>query len=318
MRIKFDMNRCVASQLGAAGLTYDAGETAAFSRELETIQAEAIEVKYPEYKYASLVPIKGDAMPGSTAHTWREVEGFGDAEWLESGAPEDFGTTEVQGKENTGKFRNLGTKYHYNLDEIERAALMSIKPQEHKAKMARRVVESRFDRAVFDGVPGVFTGLAEDAASQDDTALITGNWNTATPDNLKDSIQAMADKAFVTSNGVFESFDFVFSPKQWTKLGKRLDTYSDKTVADFILSSVPRVRSLSWSGRLAGKGTGGKDRILMFPRDPQVLEAYIPVAFRQLPPQFSGMVFTTYVIAKYGGLRVYHPNMIRRADTTIT
>lgn len=322
MKIKFDMKQSIEGQFRANGLTYDAGETAAFARELEVIQAEAVEALYPEYKFDKLVPIKSDAPDGATAHTWREIEGFGEAEFLESLAPEDFPTTDVQGKENTGKFRSLGVKYMYSIDEIARAALMSnFKPEVQRNKLAKQVVDSRFDISVFNGGGG-FTGLGQDASSQDDTAAIaaavTGgsNWNTATPDTVVAAIKKQRDIAFVASNGLFEEFDFVFTPKLWTKLGTRLDTYSDKTIADFVLSSVPGVRSLSWTGRLAAKGAGGIERSLCYPRDPRVLEAYIPVRFRQMPPQLRGMVFEIYCQARYGGLRFYHPNMIRRHDIT--
>lgn len=322
---KFDMLQCVSGQLANAGLRFDAGETASFARELEYIQIEAIEAKYPEFKYASLVPIKTDAPVGAQSHTYREVEGFGDAEFLENMAPEDFPTAEVKGDEQTGKFRSLGTKYSYSIEDLRRQSMMqSIKPTERKAATAKRVVESRFDRAVFNG-GGPFAGLAQDASSQDDSALtgVNANWLAldftlaASADKVVNTFRAIADNAFNVSNGAFEEFDFVLSPKQWTYLGQRSAvTGSDKTIADYVIASVPRVRSMSFSGRLTGVGASGKDRMLAYPRDPQVLEAYIPIAFEQFPPQLRGMMFEIFCHAKYGGLRIYHPNMIRRADIT--
>lgn len=327
MTIKFDMKACVTRQLLNAGIVQDANESAAFARELEVIQVEAIEAKYPEFKYASLVPLKTDAPQGAQLHTYREVEGFGDAEFLENMAPEDFPTAEVKGQEQTGKFKSMGTKYMYSIEDLRRSAMMSIKPEEHKAKIARKVVESRFDRAIFNGVTGLFTGLAQDASSQDDTtgaaAAGTGNFATlayATAGEAQKIVlafQYMRDTAFAASNGLFEEFDLVVSPKCLTWLGRRLDVYSDRTIADFILAAVPGIRSISYTGRLSGVGAGGKDRCLMYPRDPSVLQAYIPIAFEQFPPQLRGMVFETYCHAKYGGMRIYHPNMIRRFDVTV-
>lgn len=327
MSFKFDMKACVSRQLLNAGIVQDANESAAFARELEVIQVEAIEAKYPEFKYASLVPIKSDAPQGAQSHTYREVEGFGDAEFLENMAPEDFPTAEVKGQETTGKFKSMGTKYSYSIEDLRRSAMQSIKPQEHKAKIARKVVESRFDRAIFNGVPTLFTGLAENGSSQDDTAGATtaGTGNFATlvyttageAAKVVNAFQYMRDTAFAASNGLFEDFDLVVSPKALTWLGKRLDVYSDKTIAEFILQSVPGIRSISYTGRLTAAGAGGKDRCLMYPRDPQVLEAYIPIAFEQFPPQLRGMTFETYCHAKFGGMRIYHPNMIRRFDVTV-
>ncbi len=316
---KFDMHQCVSAQLTNAGLRFDAGETASFARELEYIQIQAIEAKYPEFKYASLVPLKTDAPVGAQSHTYREVEDFGDAEFLENMAPEDFPTAEVKGDEQTGKFRSIGTKYSYSIEDLRRQSMMqSIKPTERKAATARKVVESRFDRAVFGG-GGPFAGLAQNASSQDDSSLagVTADWTGATAIQIAETFRSIADNAYVTSNGAFEEFDFVLSPKQMTFLGKQLNTYNDKTVADYILSSVPRVRSIAWTGRLTQVSDSTHDRMLVYPRDPQVLEAYIPIAFEQFPPQLRGMVFEIFCHAKYGGLRIYHPNMIRRADIKV-
>ncbi len=327
---KFDMLQCVSGQLANAGLRFDAGETASFARELEYIQIQAIEAKYPEFKYASLVPIKTDAPVGAQSHTYREVEDFGDAEFLENMAPEDFPTAEVKGAETTGKFRSLGTKYSYSIEDLRRESMMqSIKPTERKSKTARRVVESRFDRAVFGG-GGPFSGLAQNANSVDDTTAAgtagSSDWTAldfADPakrdaDKIVNTFRYVADNAFTVSNGAFEQFDFVLSPAQFTFLGQRSAvTGSDKTIADYIMASVPRVRSISWTGRLTGISDSTHDRMLVYPRDPEVLEAYVPIAFEQFPPQLRGMVFEIFCHAKYGGLRIYHPNMIRRVDIKV-
>lgn len=320
---KFDMLECVGAQMRNAGFRADDQLTASFARELEYIQAAPIERLYPEYKFSTLVPLKVDAPAGAQSHTWREVQDFGDAQILENVAPEDFPTADVTGSENTGKFRSLGTKYSYTIEDLRRESMMTIKPTERKSEIARRVVEGRFDRLVFGksgAGMGPFTGLADNTSSQDDTASagVTADWTLATALQIADTFRAVADKVFTTSNGLFEQVDFVLGINAMTYLGKQLNTYNDKTVADYILSSVPRVRSISWSGRLTGAGgDASHDRMLAYPRDPQVLEAYIPTRFEQLPPQLRGAAFEVYCMAKYGGLRIYHPNVIRRVDVKI-
>ena len=131
----------------------------------------------------------------------------------------------------------------------------------------------------------------------------------------------MRDAAFAATGGVFEDYDFVLSTKCWLKMGLFLPSTTvggGMTVKDFLLNYVPGIRSLSFSSRLDGAGAGGKDRILAFPRDPEVLDFLLPTRYEQWAPQLSGMAFTTYAAAKVGGLRIKHSKAIRRCDVTVT
>lgn len=320
---RLDMNFCVSSQLAARGLKCDAGETANFARELEYLQAEAIEAKFPEYKALTLVPVYGNAIPlGARSHTYREVTGFGEAELLETMAPEDFPTADVQGKEVTGTFRSVGAKYHVTIEDLRAAALMSISVEAQKAKLARKAIESKLDRLVWSG-GGTFNGLLADASSTDDTS--SDDWQTGVDATEITAIQAtmtrIRNNCFLDTAGIFSELDFVMSTKQFLKMGLWVPATTaggGTTVGQFLLQNVPGIRSISHCARLDGAGAGGKDRLLAYPRNPEVLEAMVPTRFEQFAPQLSGMQFTTFCAAKYGGIRIHQPKAIRRADVTMT
>lgn len=325
--IKFDMNETVTAQLRAAGHKFDGGETASFARELEYIQAALVEEKFPQFTYSSIVPIKTDAPMGARSHTWREVKDIGQAAMLENLAPEDFPTTEVIGNENTGTFRSIGAKYLYSLEELRANSLMSVKTELRKARTARMAIESFLDKAVWLGA-GPFAGLLAAGSSQDDSASANAKlassttWTgTFSADKILNVFRTMADNAYIASKGAFDSFDFVVSIRQKVFLGNWIPATTagaGTTLEQFILANVPRVRSISVSDRLNGQGGGANiDRMICFPRSAEVLEAYVPIAFEQFAPQLRGMVFETYCHAKYGGIRFYHPNMVRRADITV-
>lgn len=323
--IKFDMDRCVAAQCAAQG-NFDAGETASFARELEYIQAALVEEKFPEFTYSRIVPIKSDAPMGARSHTWREVKDIGQAAMLENLAPEDFPTTEVIGNENTGVFRSIGAKYLYSVEELRANAMMSIKTETRKASTARKAIESFLDRSVWLGA-GPFTGLLANGSSQDDTTAINAalaastTWTSGTlADKAANVFRTMSDTAFVASKGAFDQFDFVVSLRVKTRLGNWVPATTAGTglsIENFILSSCPRVRSISVCDRANAFTGANVDRILCFPRSSEVLEAYVPTPFEQFAPQLRGMVFETYCHAKYGGVRIYHPNMLRRTDVTV-
>lgn len=320
-------------QLKINGLKFDAGETASFARELEYIQAALVEEKFPEFTYSSIVPIKTDAPMGARSHTWREVRDIGQANMLDNMAPEDFGAAEVIGAENTGTFRSLGSKYLYSLEELRANQMMSIKTEVRKASAARRSIESALDRLVWlgnsaAGFPsGPFLGLFQDGLSQNDQTAATAGaaanttWTSGDVATKASFVfRTLSDAAYVASRGAFDQFDFVVSLRVMTFLGNWVPATTAGTglsIMNFILQSCPRVRSITACDRARGISGANADRILCFPRSPEVLEAYVPIAFEQFAPQLRGMVFETYCHAKYGGIRVYHPNMIRRCDVTV-
>lgn len=319
---RLDMNFCVASQLQARGLKIDAGETANFSRELEYLQAEAIEAKFPEYKGLSLVPVHGGAIPlGARSHTYRQVEGFGEAELLETMAPEDFGTAEVKGTEVTGTFRSVGAKYHVTIEDLRAASLMSIPVEAQKAKLARKAVESKLDRLVWSG-GGPFKGLLHDDMSTDDTS--SDDWSSATVATavaaIRASLKRMRNTCFEDTKGIFPDLDVVMSTRAYLKMGLWIpatEAGGGTTVGQFILNNEPGIRSISHCSRLDAAVSTNVDRLLAYPRSPEVLEALVPTRFEQFAPQLSGMQFTTFCAAKFGGIRIYHTKAVRRLDITV-
>lgn len=324
---RLDMNFCVDMQLKARGLKFDVGETAAFARELEYLQAEAIREEFPEYTGLTLVPLVGNAIPpGARIHTYREIKGFGEAELLENMSPEDFPTAEVQGSEISGKFRSVGAKYNVTIEDLRAAAQMQIQVDSEKASNARNAVEGKLDRLILAGAPGVFNGLLADASSTDDTTSAgtpdfeTGVEATDVATILK-TFRTMVNNTVIATKGRFKDLDFVVSTAVWTKLGLFVPSTTaggGMTVMDFLLKYVPGVRSITHNPRLDGAGAGGKDRMLGYPRDPKVLDALVPIRFEQFAPQLEGMQFTTYCHAKFGGIRIKHPKAIRRCDVTVT
>lgn len=326
---RFDMNACVAAQISAQGLgqRFDANEVATFSKELEWLQAGAVEAKFPELKGLSLVPVVGGGVfPGARTHAYREVSGFGSAEILDTMAPEDFGTAEVTGAETTGVFRSIGAKYIISIEELRAKPSMTIDIEAQKGQLVRKVMEQKLDRIVLGtatGTNGPFKGLLHNDNSQDDTS--SDDWTTGT--EAGDAAAAIAtirrvkNAHFTATAGLFPDVDVVLSTALYLKMGLWLAATTvggGTTVMDFLLKYVPGIRSISHCSRLDAAGTGGIERLLMYPRDPEVLDFLVPTRFEQWAPQLSGMAFTTFCAAKVGGLRIKHAKAIRRCDVIIT
>lgn len=322
---RLDMNDCVASQITARGLrsVVDANETAVFARELEYIQAGVIEKKFPALVGATLIPITGGSIfPGARSHTYREIDTWGEAELLEEFSLDDFPSAEAKGTETTGRFRSFGAKYSYTFEELRARPSMSWDPTQKKAETARRVMEEKLDKLLLTG-GGPFKGLLDDTSSQDDTNA--DDWETGTTAGDVAAIEAtfrrMVNNAIIATKGVYRDFDFVVSLKQLTKMNLWVPATTaggGLTIGAHLTRNVAGVRSITASPRNDAAGAGGKDRVLAFPRDPEVLDALVPVRFEQFAPQLNGMAFVTPCHGKYGGIRIFQPLAIRRADVTMT
>lgn len=317
------------------GPRYDANETAAFSRELEYVHAEVIAAKYPEFKGRNMVPIKSGAPLGATSHRWFEVDGFGKAAYLDNLATDDFPTQEVQGAENTGKIRSIGAKYMVTVEDLRAAAMMKVNVEAEKARLARRSIEGLIDQTIVGKTAtlyGGFSGVAHDnnstAYTPDATAGSNGNWFTViaagTPEKVVNDVQSACEAAFIETKGAFQQFDLFLPPELGVLLNRPMSILVNsvrtnllQNVGQYMLSAIPYLRSISTDCfRLSGAGATNKHRVLLYPRDPEVLDFFIPLDLEQFAPQLSGMAFVTHLHSKVGGLRVKHKKAIRRFDSS--
>lgn len=313
------------------GERFDANETAAFSRELEYVHAEVIEAKYPELKFRGIIPIKTGAPLGATSHRYFEVDGFGSAKFLDNLATEDFPTAEVKGAEVTGKIRSFGAKWMMTVEELRAAALMRIKPDTEKAKNTKRAMETLLDQTVIGtrtGTKGGFKGLLHD----DNSTVYSGtptNWFDAVlgaqskaPKDIVDDVRAIIDQAYLATKTAFSAFDLFLPPELDVLLDSPMyfaqgsdKQFLNMSIRQYLLQNVARLRSISGDNyRFANAGASSKHRALCYPRDPEVLDAFIPLEFEQFAPEYSGMAFVTHCHGKYGGLRIKHVKAVMRAD----
>ncbi len=330
--LKFDFHLCVDAQLKANGLRVDANETAAFSRELEYVHNEVIAAKYPELKWRNIMPLKTGAPLGATAHRWFETDGFGEAKWLENMATEDFPTAEVKGAENTGVIKSQGAKWIMTVEDLRAAALMRVNVDAEKAKLVKRAIEANFDKAAFgtyNTTNGGFKGICHNDLSTDYATSIA-NWFTnsvtaGNPNLIVDNVRGALEAAFIDTKGAFNQFDMFCPPDIGALLDRpmfRTSTIgSDKVesplnmnIGQYMLSTIPYLRSITKDCfRLANAGNS-KHRVMLYPRDPEVFDVFVPLDFEQFAPQLSGMAFTTHCHAKYGGIRMKHIKAVRRID----
>lgn len=299
----------------------DAGETAAFARELEHIFAQTYEQKYPDAKWRSLVPINREVPAGAETFSENTFDQLGEALFGDPDA-DNFPLVEVKGTNVAGKVKSILSGYQYTIQDIRASALMGRPLDALRARAARAVVERAVDKLVFRGDTTYgFTGLAGAGTAvtitdkgADDTwtsTTVTGG-ATALGQAIADDVHKMASTIVTNTKGVYGSrVTLVVGTGGWGVLNApRTFGSVPMTLAKFLLSQHPWLEAIEYSPRLDTAGASNKERVLLYVRDPECLEVVIPQDFEQFPPQQRNLKFVVPCHMRYGGLIVRQPTIV--------
>ena len=119
------------------GKNYDADESIFFERELEALKSRTYDLKYPELKARSLIPVSFEAGPGAESISYEQYSQVGMAKLIANYA-DDLPRADVEAKKFNSPVKSLGASYGWNVQEV-RAAAMAGKPlTSRKAAAAKR------------------------------------------------------------------------------------------------------------------------------------------------------------------------------------
>src|ERR1700682_2890158 len=125
------------------GQRFDAGQTAFFLRDLTDIYARTFDVKYPDLKARTILPVYTGVDPGAEGFVWRQFD--------------RTGTAEVIAAEEQSRIYSLGASYSYSIQDLRKAKMAGIPLETRKAFAARRAMEQAVEQIAFFGyqaVPG--------------------------------------------------------------------------------------------------------------------------------------------------------------------
>jgi hypothetical protein len=291
------------------------------------INADVYAIQYPELNYAELVPVDSQGPEWSSGVITYVTDQAGKAAWFSGGA-KDMRLAEVNRGKTETTFDMAGIGYEFNLEEVNRAALIGQPLTNQKADAARRGAQEFIHgfALVGDSAKGM-KGLINHAAP------VTGNvalnagatsrlWTAKTPNEILNDINTALTGIYTGSQTV-EMADTVLLP-----IGKflylaqtRIDPTQAMTILDFLLRSntytLTTGRPLTIRGviELAGAGATGTDRMVVYRRDPAVLSFYLPMPHRFMPVWQNGPLnFLVPGIFRVGGVEIRRPYAVRYQD----
>lgn len=295
----------------------DANESAFFARELEYIKAKTYDIKYPQLKAMTLIPVSGDAGSGADTITYQQFDQVGIAKIISNYA-DDLPRNDVFGKEFTSKVKGIGSSYGYNIQEV-RAASMAGRPlSARKASTCRKSNDLRVDRIAWfgnakAGLLGMLNQPNVPAAS-----VVTGVggylWSQKTPEEILKDLNDSVTSIEETTKGV-EVPDMILLPIAQNRIiaTTRMAAGTDTTIKEFFLKNNPEIKMIEWVNELKdvdplpSGDTGPKNIGITYRRDPDVLTLEIPQPFEQFPAQERNLEFVVPTHSRCGGVIVYYP-----------
>lgn len=297
----------------------DAAESAFFLRELSHIEQRMFEQPYPELRYAEFVPTRTGFDEGALQYIYRVMDEYGAAQVM-SDKSQRFPRVDVAGREYSGPVRVIGDSFGYSLMEIKGAAKAGRPLEQMRANTARKAIFRKLDQIAFFGdVPASLKGFANHPnVSASDVADNEGGTAKAWPQKTPKEIIADLNKPFELieqdTKGQ-EMPDTLALPNTAYRYISQTPygVDSDKTILQWWMAANPGVQVLR-THHLEEAGDSASRRMVVYKRNPDVLELLNPHGFQQLEPRRIGVEYVVECFMTTAGVTVRFPKAIRYQD----
>jgi hypothetical protein len=310
-------NRAAVATLAAIGVLgsvqdgrrFDAGETATFTRQLESVKVQIVEALYPDLKLPDIVPLAGNIDEGADTFVWREFDHVGLAKMISSYAT-DLPEVDMFGKENKTSIESIGAAYSYSIQDVRRAAMANLPLEARKGVLAREMIERKMEHvgALGDATRNV-PGLLNNPNVPLITAGITGTWSTAAATAVLDDLHILRLAPWKASKQIHTPNTLLLGTNAYGLITqKRIsDLVPSETVYSTFLKSQDQIKRIIPWVELDTAGAGSVPRAVVGAIDSTNVEMVKPLAFESLPPQPENLRFKVPCHGRFGGVVIYRP-----------
>lgn len=294
----------------------DAGETAAFARQLEYIKTQTYDVVYLPLKARQFIPVDNSVPTGAESFTWRQWDWFGMAAILSNFA-DDLPKVDVIAFEKAQTIKSVGDSYSYTVQDVRAAMMAGTQLEVKKAQAARRAIENKIDAlAAFGDSTAGLPGFVN-AANVPLVSPTTGGWTTATPTQVMVDLNKLVN-SIVTATGSSHIPDTLLLPvSRYSLLATTPFSVNDnRSILKVFLDNSPYIKNIDqWSVLDTGDAARTGPRAVAYLRSPEICGLVIPQEFEQFPAQPKNLSFEIPCHARIGGVSVHYPLGIAYMDS---
>ena len=300
-----------------AGLAFVLSQTAHI--EPEVYKQRLPQIRYRSPEGAGLIPVDTSANPWAKTVDYFSMESAGEAKWTADRATE-INVVGTNMDKNTTSVYMADIGYDYGLEEVEQARLLGHNLPSDKAMVAFQVYERMVDTVAFEGdATKGFQGLLNNSAVTA-AAAATGDWATATEDEILADINGAIMGVYTDTNSVAIADTVLMSADKFAHIASNRLGDTGMTILDFIQKSnaytaltgqpltIRAIRGLETAG------VGNTSRLIAYRNDPSVLKLHIPMPHRFLDVETKGLLYQVPGIFRLGGLDIRLPKEVRYAD----
>lgn len=295
---------------------FDAGETALVARELLALKSRTYDIKYPGLKSRLFCPMASDVNAGAEAIAYHQYDQYGAAKIITANA-KNVPRVDVSKAEFSTPVKTLGVAYGIEWHALKRQGMsggMSL--LEMRARAARRAIEQGIDDIMATGdEPSGLEGMINHSAVTVASATYGAMSANSAEDNYKELAEAVTFIEDATK-GIHQVTQIILPITQYQKIATQpwSTTASELTVLEFFKRNHPNVSVDHWYKLTDAAANGTDDRMVVYAKDPEVLEGQLPLDFEQLPPEAQGLELVIHCLARVGGVQVRYPKAMRYLD----
>lgn len=292
-----------------------------FSRELEAILPEVVQVGQPALNFLDLIPTRAFPM-GAQSITFKSAVKTGKADFI-GPASGDIPSVNIEAAEDTVRYKTIGVAVRWSWEEMQAAQYaqargvgVGLSLERDGLIAARRAIEELVNRVAWYGDKGAgLLGLVrQPLLLGSDAANALGSASTA--DQCIAVLNAGANAIPNNTEQVETANTLLLPPDSYQYVAQQIrSTASDSTTLDFWLrtngyvTAAQPVRELSNAEIMVAGVPSTSDVAIFYRRDPSILE--LPYSgIMALPPQQQGLNHCVILLAKVGGLMVKRPRAI--------
>jgi hypothetical protein len=331
---------CLLAAQQMVGMRQDAGLTAAFARAMEHRIAEVYAAEFARYRAHEFFPTSTEVDPGALSFTYRMMQRMGNAAVINGGNARDLPQISLGGQETQAPVITLGAAYGFSVIDEKSASMAGIALETELAKGTREAIEALEEQIWCVGYPTagvVGVTNAPGVAVLPQLSLGSGTWATqinsiatATTTNATPPAVVVAQAIAADLGSLKQAIAIKTLERQEatncllpTNLYQMLDYipqspgFNTKTLLQFV-EEVTGLDIDSWNqlqnaGNLNGSiltlsgGAVQKTRIVVYDKDPDVVQLMQAQSFMQLAPQQAGLIYSIPCYSRLGGAMCVRP-----------
>lgn len=297
----------------------DAKFSAFLSQQLETVEAEAYRIEYPNLKFRQFLPVDNNYQSGVETISFYEWDVFGSAKWISNYA-QDLPNVSVRGEKFSSNVEGIGASYQYSTQDLRAAAMARMPLSTELPKAAMEFIERKMDHAAALGQSELgMVGFANHPNVPVDTAADNGSgsteWADKTADQILFDLHSLTTALWEDTMELHTPDTLLLPTSLYSLVSiKRIGVETGNTVLKMFQSMNPWVRNVySWN-RLETAGSDGGPRVIAYERSERVAKVAIPMEAVQYEPERVSLTYKVPVEARFGGTLIRMPLAIRYLD----